>query len=216
MDWQALREAMVKDQLSGRGIDDPRVLEAMRLVPRHLFVPSEFQHLAYEDTPLPIGDEQTISQPFMVALMSQLLGLQGHERVLEIGTGCGYQTAILCYLAKFVYSLERIPTLAKIAQQHLTNLHLHNVQIGIADGSYGLPEKSPYEAIIVTAVAPQVPRPLLMQMGKNGGRLVIPVGSGDKQKLLLIQREEDDYVQHIITPVRFVPLIGKFGFSPPE
>jgi protein-L-isoaspartate(D-aspartate) O-methyltransferase len=216
LDWQALREAMVKDQLSGRGIDDPRVLEAMRLVPRHIFVPPDFQHQAYDDTPLPIGNEQTISQPFIVALMSQLLGLQGHERVLEIGTGCGYQTAILCYLAKFVYSLERIPTLAKIAQEHLNELHLHNVQIGVADGSYGLAEKSPYEAIIVTAVAPQVPRPLLNQLSKQDGRLVIPVGAGDKQKLLLIQRKDDDYVQHIITPVRFVPLIGKFGFTPPE
>lgn len=216
MDWQALREMMVKDQLSGRGIDDPRVLEAMCHVPRHIFVPPDFQHQSYDDTPLPIGNEQTISQPFMVALMSQLLGLRGHERVLEIGTGCGYQTAILCYLAKFVYSLERIPILTKIAQQHLNELHIHNVQLTIADGSYGLAENSPYEAIIVTAVAPQVPHPLLMQLGKNGGRLVIPVGAGDKQKLLLIQRTGDDYVQHIITPVRFVPLIGKFGFKPPE
>lgn len=216
MDWHTLREAMVQNQLCKRGIDDPRVLEAMRHVPRHIFVPEEFRHQAYEDTPLPIGDEQTISQPFMVGLMSQLLGLQGHERVLEIGTGCGYQTAILCYLAKFVYSIERISSLAKIAQQHLSELNIHNVLVGIADGSYGLSDKSPYEAIIVTALAPQIPRPLLLQLSKNDGRLVIPVGSGEKQQLLYILRTGDDFSHHVITPVRFVPLIGKFGFNPPQ
>jgi protein-L-isoaspartate(D-aspartate) O-methyltransferase len=207
---------MVQDQLIKRGINDERVLSAMRHVPRHQFVPEEHRHLAYEDSPLPIGDGQTISQPYMVALMSQLLELQGYERVLEIGTGCGYQTAILCCLAKFVYSLERIAPLAQIAHQHLQALTITNVQIGIADGSYGLAEKSPFEAIIVTAVAPQVPRPLMMQLSKKSGRMVIPVGVGEGQKLVIIRRDEDDFSQAIITPVRFVPLIGKFGFKPPE
>ncbi len=216
MDWHTLREVMVQDQLCKHGINDPRVLEAMRHVPRHIFVPEEFRHQAYDDTPLPIGDEQTISQPFMVGLMTQLLGLQGHERVLEIGTGCGYQTAILCYLAKFVYTIERLPTLAKIAQHHLAELNIYNVLVEIADGSYGLANKSPYEAIIVTALAPQIPHPLLLQLSKNGGRLVIPVGAGEKQQLLYIQRTDENYTQQVITPVRFVPLIGKFGFTPPN
>jgi protein-L-isoaspartate(D-aspartate) O-methyltransferase len=216
LDWQALRHNMVAEQLAGRGITDSRVLDAMRHVPRHIFVPEEHQHLAYEDTPLPIGDHQTISQPFMVALMSQLLALDGHERVLEIGTGCGYQTAILGYLAKFVYSIERIPSLAGMAYEHLKALNITNVHIIIADGSYGLPDKCPYEGIMVTAVAPQVPRPLVSQLSRAGGRLVIPIGRGDKQELMLIQRQGDQYTQNKITPVRFVPLIGKFGFQPPE
>lgn len=216
MDWQALRHNMVDEQLAGRGITDSRVLDAMRHIPRHIFVPEEYQHLAYEDTPLPIGDHQTISQPFMVALMSQLLALDGHERVLEIGTGCGYQTAILGYLAKFVYSIERIPTLAHHAETHLHTLNIRNVSIIIGDGSYGLPDKSPYEGIIVTAVAPQIPRPLVSQLSRTGGRLIIPVGVGDKQELVRIQRQDDEYTQTKITPVRFVPLIGKFGFQPPE
>lgn len=216
MDWQALRHNMVNDQLTGRGISDPRVLDAMRHIPRHIFVPEEHQHLAYDDTPLPIGDNQTISQPFMVALMSQLLALNGHERVLEIGTGCGYQTAILGYLAKFVYSVERISTLAQRAEIHLQSLNINNVTIIIGDGSYGLPDKCPYEGIIVTAVAPQIPRPLVSQLSRGGGRLIIPIGSGNKQELVLIQRQEDNYTQTKITPVRFVPLIGKFGFQPPD
>ncbi len=216
MDWQALRHNMVAEQLAGRGITDSRVLDAMRHVPRHIFVPEEHQPLAYDDTPLPIGEQQTISQPFMVALMSQLLALDGHERVLEIGTGCGYQTAILGYLAKFVYSIERISTLAHRAEIHLQSLNITNVTIIIGDGSYGLPDKSPYEGIIVTAVAPQIPRPLVAQLSRGGGRLIIPVGVGDKQELVLIQRQGDEYTQTKITPVRFVPLIGKFGFQPPK
>lgn len=216
MDWQALRHNMVAEQLAGRGITDSRVLDAMRHIPRHIFVPEEHQPLAYDDTPLPIGEHQTISQPFMVALMSQLLALDGHERVLEIGTGCGYQTAILGYLAKFVYSIERISTLAHHAETHLQTLNIHNVMIMIGDGSYGLPDKSPYEGIIVTAVAPQIPRPLVSQLSRTGGRLIIPVGVGDKQELVMIQRQGDEYTQTKITPVRFVPLIGKFGFQPPE
>ena len=216
MDWQALRHNMVAEQLAGRGITDSRVLDAMRHIPRHIFVPEEYQPLAYDDTPLPIGDHQTISQPFMVALMSQLLALDGHERVLEIGTGCGYQTAILGYLAKFVYSIERISALAHRAETHLHSLNINNVTIIIGDGSYGLPDKCPYEGIIVTAVAPQIPRPLVSQLSRMGGRLVIPVGIGDKQELVMIQRQGDEYTQTKITPVRFVPLIGKFGFQPPD
>jgi len=216
LDWYALRQQMVDEQLIARGIHNTRVLHVMRHLPRHIFVPEEYRHLAYEDNPLPIGDEQTISQPFIVALMTQLLALEGHERILEIGTGCGYQTAILAYLAKFVYSLERLPALAHIAQQHLIELALvDNVKLGIADGSYGLGDKSPFDAIIVTAGAPHIPQPLLTQLGKNGGRLIIPVGVGDKQELVHIQRQGDEYVKTVITPVRFVPLVGKFGFKPP-
>lgn len=207
---------MVQDQLIARGITDTRVLEVMRLVPRHLFVPIEHRPNAYSDSPLPIGAGQTISQPFMVALMSQLLALHGHERVLEIGTGCGYQTAILCYLAKFVYSLERFPQLSALAQTHLTDLHLSNLHLIVADGSYGLAEHSPFEAILVTAVAPKVPPPFLAQLTRNGGRLVIPVGRGESQHLLVITRHGDRYDQQSITPVRFVPLIGRYGFTPPE
>lgn len=216
MDWQALRHNMVAEQLAARGITDSRVLDAMRHIPRHIFVPEDYQPQAYDDTPLPIGNNQTISQPFMVGLMSQLLALDGHERVLEIGTGCGYQTAILAYLAKYVYSIERIAPLAHRAEATLQQLNITNVSIIIGDGSYGLPDKCPFEGIIVTAVAPQVPRPLISQLSRTGGRLVIPVGRGDKQQLLVIQRRGDKYTQTPITPVRFVPLIGKFGFQPPE
>ena len=206
------REKMVARQIERRGIKDERVLEAMRRVPRHRFVSEEYQHLAYTDGPLPIGSGQTISQPYIVALMSELLCLQGDERVLEVGTGSGYQAAVLGHLANEVHSIERHKELADHAVCVLKDLGLGNVCIHIGDGSLGLPENAPYAAIIVTAAAPNVPRPLLEQL-EPGGRLVLPAGHLGAQFLERWIREGDDYKREDIIPVAFVPLIGKHGWQ---
>jgi len=169
------RRRMVSEQLSARNIRDRRVLAAMGAVPRHRFVPEEHRHLAYSDGPLPIGGGQTISQPYIVALMTQLLLLDGKETVLEIGTGSGYQAAVLAYLAQQVHTIERQSGLAERARAALTNLGIMNVAVHLGDGSLGLPEHAPYQAILVTAAAPEVPRLLLEQLAE-GGRLVLPVG----------------------------------------
>jgi protein-L-isoaspartate(D-aspartate) O-methyltransferase len=168
-DYAKERQYMVERQLKSRDIRDRRVLSAMRSIPRHRFVPSEYRHLAYTDGPLPIGSGQTISQPYIVALMTQMLRLEGHETVLEIGTGSGYQAAILAFLAKDVHTIERHADLAEHASQVLTSLELTNVQVHTRDGSLGLPEFAPYQAILVTAAAPQVPQTLLSQLD-DGGR----------------------------------------------
>ena len=209
----ALREAMVRDQLQPRGIDNPRVLHAMQQVPRHAFVPPELRRQAYNDNPMPIGENQTISQPFIVALMTQMLDLQGDEHVLEIGTGCGYQTAILCELADYVYTLERYPQLADKAGATLTNLGYDNLDIHIGDGSQGLPDNQPFDAITVTAAAPSVPGPLASQLNKEGGRLVVPVGNAKQQHLFIVRRFGDRYNVERSIPVRFVPLVGRYGFK---
>lgn len=209
------RYRMVDEQIRGRDIRDERVLEAMRAVPRHRFVAPEHSDLAYMDGPLPIGNRQTISQPYIVALMTQLLGLQGDETVLEVGTGSGYQAAILARLAHKVYTIERHPGLAQQAAATLRSLGLENAQVIEGDGSLGLPEFAPYHAILVTAAAPIVPRPLLDQLAE-GGRLVLPVGGRMNQYLERWQRSGDEFHQEVLVPVAFVPLRGQHGWGGEE
>ena len=214
-DFEMLREQMVREQLIARDIHDRRVLEAMRRVPRHAFVPEPFQRRAYDDGPLPIGDNQTISQPYIVALMTQMLELSMDDVVLEIGTGSGYQTAVLCHLARMVYSLERYPSLAGRANQTLNEFGYHNVEVYIGDGSQGLPDMAPYNAIIVTAAAPAIPGPLRVQMA-NGGRMVLPIGDQRQQALQRLRRVNDSWRVEMAIPVMFVPLYGQHGFTPPD
>ena len=211
-DYTAARLAMIRVQLQRRGITDTRVLQAMREVPRHAFVPVEWQHEAYSDRPLPIGDDQTISQPYMVAMMTQSLALQGHECVLEVGTGAGYQAAVLSRLVAHVYTIEYFPTLAEHARAMLQRLGYTNVQVITGDGSLGLPAHAPYQGILVAAAAPQVPQPMLAQLAE-GGRLVIPVGSITSQDLLIVTRHQEDYTQVRSVPCRFVPLLGQEGWA---
>lgn len=209
---RALRGQMVEEQLRRRGIRDERVLAAMNRVPRHEFVSSDLRHLAYHDGPLPIGENQTISQPFIVAYMSQLLRLKGQERVLEVGTGCGYQAAVLCELAGYVYSLERFPRLASKAARRLHELGYENFDVHVGDGSQGLPDMAPFDAIIVTAAAPSIPGPLCSQL-TDGGRMIIPVGDRDNQYLNVVVRQGSRCSIEQMSPVRFVPLIGQHGFK---
>lgn len=206
------RERMVADQIAARGIADARVLEAMRQVPRHLFVPEEHRHLAYANGPLPIGHRQTISQPYIVALMTQLLKLQGDEKVLEIGTGSGYQAAVLGHLAREVHTVEQYLALAERAAEVLRELGLTNVHVHVGDGSLGLPEHAPYQAIIATAAAPDVPKPYLQQLAP-GGRLVLPVGGPEGQLLQRIVRRGGGIESEAVAPVAFVPLRGKYGWG---
>lgn len=213
-DFDALRERMVRDQLAGRDITDPRVLDAMRRVPRHRFVPEEFQERAYRDGPLPIGSQQTISQPYIVAFMTQALELKPGDIVLEIGTGSGYQAAVLCEIAQFVYSLERFPELGEQAATLLGTLGYDNLEIHTGDGSQGLPDMAPFDAIIVTAAAPAIPGPLRAQLA-DGGRLVVPTGSRMQQMLQRVRRAGDSWTVENLLPVMFVPLYGQHGFKPP-
>ncbi len=206
------REAMVEDQIVRRGVYDPRVLEAMRQVPRHCFVQPEYRHLAYADGPLPIGSGQTISQPYIVALMSELLDLKGNEKVLEVGTGSGYQAAVLAHLASEVHTIERHANLAHYATRILEDLNLGQVHVHVGDGSLGLPEFAPYAAIVVTAAAPKAPQALLEQL-EQGGRLVLPVGSRGAQFLERWRRQQNSFVSETIIPVAFVPLVGKQGWK---
>jgi protein-L-isoaspartate(D-aspartate) O-methyltransferase len=210
--YRRARQRMVDEQLRGRDITDDRVLDAMREIPRHLFIPSDLKSQAYLDGPLRLGQGQTISQPYIVALMTQLLELRGDEAVLEIGTGSGYQAAVLSRLARQIYSLERIPELAEGARQVLQELGINNVEVLQRDGSGGLPEHAPYQAIVVTAAAPHVPSPLKEQLAE-GGRLVLPVGSQDGQMLERWTREGDDFRCQRIAPVAFVPLVGEYGWA---
>lgn len=212
--YRQLREEMVARQLMARGIDNVRVLDAMRRVPRHEFVAAEMRPIAYRDCPLPIGERQTISQPYMVALMTQMLSLSGHERVLEIGTGSGYQTAILCELAGQVYSLERLPRLAARAASVLERLNYNNVEIHVGDGSQGLADMAPFDAIIVTAAAPTLPLPLRAQMLEFGGRMVLPVGDDRAQYLEFVTRAGKSWQIEQTRPVQFVPLVGRYGYKP--
>jgi protein-L-isoaspartate(D-aspartate) O-methyltransferase len=207
------RKRMVDDQLIWRGIHDPLVLEAMQRVPRHCFVPDEYLDRAYQDCPLPIGSGQTISQPYIVALMSETLALKGNEKVCEIGTGSGYQAAILAKLAGEVHTIERHPSLAEQARRVLGNLGYNNVCIHVGDGSKGLPEYAPYQAIIVTASAPKVPKPLLEQLDE-GGRLILPVGDRwGGQTLQLWERHGEKFDYEAILAVAFVPLRGEYGWK---
>jgi protein-L-isoaspartate(D-aspartate) O-methyltransferase len=206
------RQRMVEEQLIGRDIRNRGVLEAMRSVPRHLFVLPEHRRHAYSDGPLPIGGGQTISQPYIVALMTQLLGLSGEEKVLEVGTGSGYQAAVLAHLARQVHTIERDHRLSARASQVLTNLGLSNVHTYVGDGSLGLPEQAPFQAILVTAAAPDVPGALLEQLA-DGGRLVIPVGSRLGQYLEKWLRQGDEFTKDVLVPVAFVPLRGQYGWD---
>jgi protein-L-isoaspartate(D-aspartate) O-methyltransferase len=210
-DSTQLRHNMVVQQLSQRGIEDPRVLQAMRDIPRHLFVPARHRAMAYEDTPLSIGYEQTISQPLMVAMMTAALQLHGYERVLEIGTGSGYQAAILARLALVVFSIERIPKLAVQASATLAMAGIMNVHVLVGDGSLGLPEHGPYDAIIVTAASPQVPPPLVDQL-KPSGRLIVPVGDRHEQTLMRLTATSTGPRVERLGGCRFVPLIGQQGW----
>ena len=203
----ASRERMVQEQIASRGVQDARVLGALRKVPRHLFVPPAVAGEAYGDHPLPIGHGQTISQPYIVAFMTEALGLKGGERVLEVGTGSGYQAAVLAEIAGDVYSIEIVQPLGVEARDRLTRLGYRNVQVRIGDGYQGWAEAAPFDAIVVTAAAPRVPEPLKAQL-KEGGRLVIPVGD-EVQELMVVTRRGETFAERRVLPVRFVPMTGK-------
>jgi len=216
IDYAQARQRMVKGQLVARGINDKRVLDIMSWMERHKFVPENMRAYAYEDSPLPIGEGQTISQPYIVALMTQLLQLEGDEKVLEIGTGSGYQAAILAELVKEVYTIEILKDLGKRAQKRLKELGYTNIKVKIADGYHGWKEYAPFDAIIVTAAARYIPQPLIDQL-KVGGRLVIPVGDMNMQKLLLVQKQPGEKLkEYEITGVLFVPLVGEHSKVQPK
>ena len=210
-DNDRLRNKMVTRQLIKRGVKDARVLQAMRDTPRHVFVPTGHRAMAYEDTPLPIGHEQTISQPLMVAMMTAALQLHGRERVLEIGTGSGYQAAILSHLAVVVFSIERIPELAAQARATLATAGIMNVHVLVGDGSVGLLEHGPYDAIVVTAASPKIPPALIDQL-QPGGRLVVPVGDRHEQTLIRLTATSHGPQIERLGGCRFVPLIGQEGW----
>ena len=211
-EYASARERMVQVQVIGRGIRDRRVIEAMIKIPRHLFVPEALLGQAHADSALPIGEKQTITQPFMVAFMSQALNLKGKERVLEIGTGSGYQAAVLSCLAGRVYSVERIRSLLERARKTLDQIHCRNVLTRLFDGSYGWKEESPFDAILVTAGAPSVPKVLVEQL-KSGGVLVIPVGTRKDQKLLRLRRLPEGITQELLIDCHFVDLVGEHGWE---
>lgn len=202
-----LRKEMIVRQIRARGVKDARILDAMTRVERHLFVPQGLEKAAYNDNPLTIGEGQTISQPYIVALMTELAEIRPDSKVLEVGTGSGYQTAVLCVLAKQVFSLEIIPSLGKAAEERLHALGYLNVKVRIGDGYQGWPEEAPFDAILVAAAPDHIPQPLVEQL-KIGGRLVIPLGEF-YQDLAVITRTENGMEQEKIIPVRFVPMTGK-------
>ncbi|MDY6909092.1 MAG: protein-L-isoaspartate(D-aspartate) O-methyltransferase [Thermodesulfobacteriota bacterium] len=212
MNFQKARDRMVETQLVTRGIHDPRVLDAMRKVPRHLFVDEALAAQAYADHPLPIGEKQTISQPYIVALMTEALGLKGHEKVLELGTGSGYQTAVLAELADRVFTIERIPSLLHRAREVLNSLGYRNVVYKVGDGTLGWPEEAPFDAILVSAGAPRVPQPVVDQLSM-GGRLVLPVGDRLSQELILVERVPEGIRKTTLGGCRFVDLVGKWGWE---
>ena len=206
------RERMIEEQLIPRGISDERVLDAMRRVPRHLFVEDALQSHAYGDFPLPIGSGQTISQPYIVALMTEQLQLNGTEKVLEIGTGSGYQAAILSRLCQKVYTIERIDGLVGRARKVFDRLHYHNIVSRIDDGTEGWPAEAPFDGILVTAGGPRLPEPLLQQLADHG-RLIMPVGDQGIQNLQLVEKKEGGITVQTIEQVRFVDLIGSYGWA---
>jgi protein-L-isoaspartate(D-aspartate) O-methyltransferase len=211
LDFPEQRELMVERQLRRRGISDERVLTAMGRVPREYFVPEEVRRSAYNDSALPIGHEQTISQPWVVAAICQALHLDGTENVLEIGTGSGYSAAVLSELADRVISIERVPELGETARDKLDQLGIRNVEVIVADGSRGYPERAPYEGIAIHAATPEAPHSLLAELAE-GGRLVVPIATGTADLLTAFIRTEDGLRQETIGPCRFVPLIGAEGF----
>lgn len=207
-DSTAERQAMVESQIAGRGVRDARVLDAMRAVPRHEFVPAHLRVRAYEDHPLPIGYEQTISQPYIVAFMTEQLAPQPTQRVLEIGTGSGYQAAVLAKLVAEVFTIEIVEPLAKRATADLARLGFKNVQVRAGDGYQGWPEAAPFDAIIVTCAPDHVPEPLVHQL-KEGGRMIIPVGEFGAQQLYVLEKRGGKIERRAVLPVRFVPMTGK-------
>ena len=210
----AQRAEMIEKQIRRRGISDAAVLAAMMAVPRHEFVPEDVRAHAYDDLPLPIGGGQTISQPYIVAAMTAALHLQPGDRVLEIGTGCGYHAAVLSRLAKEVFTIERRHELASSASARLTRLGYSNAHVHCGDGTLGLPELAPFEAILVAAAAPAVPKPLLAQLAE-GGRMILPVGDTEHQELQLIERRGDAFPTKFLEGCRFVPLVGHHGWQEP-
>jgi protein-L-isoaspartate(D-aspartate) O-methyltransferase len=208
------RGEMLEKQLRKRGITDSCVLSAMVTVRREDFVPAEFRQRAYEDAPLPIGEGQTISQPYIVAAMTGALNLSGSERVLEVGTGCGYQAAVLSRLSKIVFSIESRSELAATAAARLERLGYANVHVHCGDGTLGLPELAPFDAILVAAAAPAVPEPLRSQLAE-GGRLILPVGDAENQELLYIERHGNSFETRTLEACRFVPLVGYYGWKEP-
>jgi protein-L-isoaspartate(D-aspartate) O-methyltransferase len=213
VDERAQREAMVASQIAARGVRDPRVLAAMREVPRHLFVGEAWRAQAYDDRPLPIGDGQTISQPYMVAIMTETIAAEPWHRVLEIGTGSGYQAAVLARLSRQVVTIERLESLAAAARSMFERLALDNVEVVVGDGTEGYPPGAPYDRIVVTAGAPGVPESLTAQLA-DGGRLVIPVGPSGHQQLLTIDRAGGTFTERTGVACVFVPLVGRHGWPP--
>ena len=210
LDYTRAREKMVKEQIIGRGIRDPKVIDALTRVPRHLFVPEALLGQAYGDTALPIGEGQTITQPFMVAFMSEALNLQGNEKILEVGTGSGYQAAALACLADRVYSVERVRGLLERARKALDRIQCHNVVTKLSDGSYGWVEEAPFDAILITAGAPSLPQPLLGQL-KVGGTMV-----RNCQRLIRIRKDSQGYSQEDLLDCNFVSLVGEYGWAKRE
>ncbi len=207
-----LRRRMVEEQIRRRGIRDERVLSVMEELPRHRFVPAELRHLAYTDEPLPVGEGQTISQPYIVAEMTAALRLSGEERVLEIGTGTGYQTAILSRLCRAVVTIERIYSLSAEAEQRLSTMGIVNVTFVVGDGSLGSPSHAPFERILSAAASPEVPAPWLEQLSE-GGIIVLPMGGRFEQELIRVTRVGDRITTDVLGGCRFVPLIGRYGFQ---
>lgn len=213
-DWESLRLAMVAAQIRKRGIRSPRLLAAMERIPRHRFVPAEFAARAYNDEPLAIGQQQTISQPYMVAAMTEALELAGSERILEVGAGSGYQAAILAELAREVITIESRPSLAASARERLAALGYFNIRVEVGDGTLGWPALAPFGAILVAAAAPHVPPPLIEQLAE-GGRLVIPVGRENRQKLLRLRKLDGKTIEEHLFDCQFVPLRGQYGWPEP-
>jgi protein-L-isoaspartate(D-aspartate) O-methyltransferase len=213
MDYAISRKRMVEDQLRARGIKDEHVLQVMLKVPRHSFVDEGLVPMAYNDHPLSIGEGQTISQPYIVAYMVECLRLRPEDRILEVGTGCGYVTAILAELGAQVYSIERIPALLMKARKTLKRLAYKNIVLKVGDGTQGWPQHAPFDAIIVSAASPEIPRPYLDQLAE-GGRLILPVGSEGYQELVLVTKTEGKLSREVLSGCRFVKLMGKYGFHP--
>jgi len=212
IDCPEKRRRMVKDQIEERGVTDQRVLKALAKVPRHLFVPEALIDQAYDDSPLVIGHGQTISQPYTVAFMTEALELKGDERVLEIGTGSGYQAAVLAELAQEIFSIERIPELADLARERLADLGYKNVRVKVGDGTLGWEEFAPYGAIMVTASGPEIPEPFIAQLAE-GGRLVLPVGDRSSQNMYRVRKKRGELVKDYLGPFRFVELVGEHGYK---
>lgn len=213
MNADGARHQMVQQQLRARGLSDERVLQAMQTVPREIFLPPEIQKFAYQDRALPIAHGQTISQPYTVAFMCEALGLTGTEKVLEVGTGSGYSACVLSRLARQVFSIERIPELAAVAQRRITTLGYDNVEVTCGDGTLGLPDEAPFDAIIVTAGAPELPSAYAQQIA-NGGRIIIPVGDArSSQRMCRLTRRDDELLTEDLGGFLFVPLIGDDGWD---